>query len=175
MPIITAVALALPGTAVAAQVTVSGSVSGGGLSVTASAPSTFAADVDGGDSTPTYTIPLTTQATGTGAGWHETITSTRFSTGGTDAHVLAADTSSVTGVVETEAAGTNTPPANAVAYPVTVPAGAVAPAPIKFFDAAASTGMGRFVITPTVAVFVPQDAYAGTYTSDVTVALAAGP
>jgi hypothetical protein len=35
--------------------------------------------------------------------------------------------------------------------------------------------MGSFTVTPTVSVSIPGNAYAGTYQSTVTVAVAAGP
>lgn len=71
--------------------------------------------------------------------------------------------------------GTNTAATNAITYPVAVPAAAVAPAAVKFFNAAANTGMGRFTLTPTVGVFVPQSSFAGTYTSTLTIAIVSGP
>ena len=52
-------------------------------------------------------------------------------------------------------------PTNAITYPVAVPAAATAPAAVKFFNAAAGSGMGKFTITPTIGVFVPQNSYHG--------------
>jgi hypothetical protein len=46
---------------------------------------------------------------------------------------------------------------------------------VKFFNAAANTGMGQFTITPTIGVFVPQNTFAGTYTSTLTIAIVTGP
>jgi len=46
---------------------------------------------------------------------------------------------------------------------------------VKFFNAAANSGMGRFTITPSITVSVPGNVYAGTYSSTVTVAVASGP
>ncbi len=45
----------------------------------------------------------------------------------------------------------------------------------KFFNAAANTGLGKVDVTPTVQVVIPGNAYAGTYTSTVTLAAATGP
>ena len=73
------------------------------------------------------------------------------------------------------AEGTCTNPTNAITYPFTVPAEAVAPAAVKFFNAAADTGMGKFTLTPTVGVSVPANTYAGTYKSTVTLASVSGP
>ena len=45
----------------------------------------------------------------------------------------------------------------------------------KFYNAAVSTGLGKFDVTPSIDVSVPGNAYAGTYTSTVTLAAATGP
>jgi hypothetical protein len=168
--------LAIPATSLAASVTATGNVTGSTLSTSTSATPSFSANLDTGDQTPTYTIPLTTQDTrGTGAGWNETITSTQFTTGGGSPQLLATTASSLTGVTSACASGTCTNPTNAITYPVAVPAAATAPAPVKFFNAALNTGMGKFTITPTIGVFVPQNTFAGTYTSTVTLAMVSGP
>ena len=177
---VTAVALsALIATAaaIAGTITASASVTGAGslgLSHGATA-SVSAVTLDGTDQSQSYTVPLSiTDARGSGAGWNATITSTTF----TDAssHTLGTTASSLTGVSSScVAGGSCTNPTNAVTYPLTVPAGATAPAAVKFFNAAANTGMGRFTVTPTISVTVPGNAYAGTYSSTVTVAVASGP
>ena len=87
------------GAATTASPTVTGTVTGGALSVATAAAPTFSANLALGDSTPTYTLPLTTvDTTGTGAGWNLTITSTQFTTGGGTPHTLAANASTITGV-----------------------------------------------------------------------------
>jgi hypothetical protein len=173
---VSAALLATPAASLAASATTTGTITGSVLSATTSAAPTFSANLDSGDSTPTFTIPLTTQDTrGTGAGWNETITSTQFSTGGATPYTLAANASTLTGVAVASGSGTNTSPTNAVTYPVAVPAAATAPTAVKFFNAATATGMGKFTITPTVSVFVPQNSYAGSYTSTVTLAIVSGP
>jgi hypothetical protein len=58
---------------------------------------------------------------------------------------------------------------------VAVPAGSGPPTAVKFFNSAANTGMGLFTLTPTIGVFVPQNTYAGTYTSTLTIAVVSGP
>jgi hypothetical protein len=168
--------LTMPATSLAASATATGTISGSVLSASTSATPSFSANLDSGDSTPTFTIPVTTQDTrGTGAGWNETITSTQFSTGGASPYTLATNAATLTGVAVASGSGTNTSPTNAVTYPVAVPAGSTAPTAVKFLNAAAATGMGKFTITPTVSVFVPQNSYAGTYTSTVTLAIVSGP
>lgn len=165
-----------PGAAHAASVTATGTVSGSTLSLATSATPTFSASLDSGDQTPTYTIPLTVQDTrGTGAGWNLTVTSTTFSTGGGTPNLLATNASALTGVTSACATGTCTNPTNAQTYPSTVPAATTAPAAVKFFNSAAGTGMGKFTVTPTIGVFVPQSSFAGSYSSTLTVAVVTGP
>jgi hypothetical protein len=167
---------ALPATALGASATATGTLTGSTLSLSTSATPSFSANLDLGDSTPTYTVPLTIQDTrGTGAGWNATITSTQFTTGGGTPSTLATNASSLTGVTSICASGTCTNPTNAVTYPIAVPAAPVAPAAVKFFNAAANTGMGKFTNTPTIGVFVPQSSVAGTYTSTLTISIVSGP
>jgi len=171
-----AFAVAMPAAANAATATVTGTLTGSTLSVTTTAAPTFSADLDSGDSTQTYTVPLTsTDTRGTGAGWNETITSTQFTTGGGTPRTLATNASSLTGVTSSCASGTCTNPTNAVTYPVAVPAAASPPTAVKFFNAAANTGMGKFTTTPTIGVFVPGSSYAGSYTSTLTISIVSGP
>lgn len=174
IPALAAVALAAaPAAANAATALVTGTVTGSTLSLTTSATPTFSANLDNGDSTPTYTAALTVQDTrGTGAGWNATITSTQFTTG---TQTLATNASSMTGVTSVCTSGTCTNPTNAIAYPVAVPAATVPPTAVKFFNAAVNTGLGKFTNTPTVGVFVPQTSTAGTYTSTLTLAVVTGP
>jgi WxL domain surface cell wall-binding len=165
------------GAATSASPIVTGTVTAGALSLSTSAAPTFSANLAlGVDSTPTYTLPLTAvDTTGTGAGWNLTITSTQFTTGGGTPHTLAANASTMTGVTSACASGTCTNPTNAVTYPVSVPAAATAPTAVKFFNAAANTGLGSFTVTPTVGVFVPAASFAGSYSSTLTVSIVSGP
>ncbi len=174
---LTALGLLVPASGLAASATVTGSVTGSVLSLSTVAAPSFSDNLDLGDQTPTYTVPLTVQETrGTGAGWNLTITSTQFSTGGATPNLLATNASSLTGVTSACVSGTCTNPTNSVTYPVTpVPAGAAPPTAVKFFNATANSGMGKFTITPTIGVFVPQNSYAGTYTSTLTLAIVSGP
>jgi hypothetical protein len=169
-------ALAAPASAIAATATATGTVSGSSLSVSTTAAPSFSANLDNGDSTPTFTVPLTTQDTrGTGAGWNETITSTQYSTGGAAPNTLATNASSLTGVTSSCAQGSCTSPTNSVTYPLTVPAGSTPPYAVKFYNAAANTGMGKFTVTPSVNVTIPANTFAGSYSSTVTLAVVSGP
>ena len=160
----------------AANVTSTGTVTGSVLSAATSATPSFSANLDSGDSTQTYTVPLTVQDTrGTGAGWNLTVTSTTFTTGGGSPQTLATTASSLTGVTSSCSTGTCTNPSNAQTYPISVPAAASAPTAVKFFNTTANNGMGRFTVTPTVGVTIPQNAFAGTYTSTVTLSIVTGP
>ena len=167
---------AAPATSLGASATATGTLTGSTLSLSTSATPTFSANLDNGDSTPSYTLPLTIQDTrGTGAGWNATITSTQFTTGGATPSTLATNASSLTGVTSVCASGTCTNPTNSISYPVAVPAGTTPPTAVKFFNAAVNTGMGKFTNTPTIGVFVPGSSFAGTYTSTLTVSIVSGP
>ena len=168
--------LVLPGACLAASVTATALISGSALNVDTSSTPTFTANIDGGDATPTYSLALSTQDTrGTGTGWNETVTSTQFATGGSSNHTLAPSASTVTGVSADNENGTSTAPNDALSYPIVVPSGPTAPPPVKFFDTAVDSGMGRFRVSPAISVFVPQDSYAGTYSSTLTLAISSGP
>ena len=173
----TGMGLLVPASALAAaSATVTGTVSGSTLSLSTTATPSFSDNLDLGDQTQPFSVPLTAQDTrGTGAGWNLTVTSTQYTTGGGSPSTLATTASSLTGVTSTCASGTCTNPTNATTYPVAVPAGSTAPTAVKFFSAAANTGMGKFTVTPTIGVFVPQNTTAGTYTSTLTLAVVSGP
>jgi len=165
--------LAIVTAAHATNVTATGTVSGSTLSLSTSATPSFTANLDSGDSTQTYTVPMSIQDTrGTGVGWNLTVTSTTFTTGTNN---LSTSASSLTGVTSSCTSGTCTNPVNSQTYPIAVPAAATAPAAVKFFNTSANNGMGKFTITPTIGVTVPQNAFAGSYTSTVTVAVVTGP
>jgi hypothetical protein len=168
--------LVAPAAGHAASVTSTGTITGSVLSAATSATPSFSANLDSGDSTQTYTVPLTIQDTrGTGVGWNLTVTSTTFTTGGGSPQTLATNASSLTGVTSTCSTGTCTNPVNSQTYPVGVPAAGTAPTAVKFFNTSASNGMGRFTVTPTIGVTIPQNAFAGTYNSTVTLSVVTGP
>jgi hypothetical protein len=147
------------------------------LSVATTAAPSISANLNSGDQTKTYTVPLTLNDTRTGAsaglGWNTTITSTQFLSG---TRTLPTTASSITAVSSACAnGGLCTTPNNATTYPVTVPAGSTPPTAVKFFNAAAATGIGTFTLTPTVSVMVPQNSFSGTYTSTLTISVVSGP
>ncbi len=173
---VAALALAAASAALGANVTATATVTAGTLTLTTSATPSVSSTLDGTDQTPSYTLPMTiNDATGSGAGWNVTITSTTFTTGGGTPKLLSTSASTATGVSSACAGGTCTNPTNSIGYPLGVPAGSTAPTAVKLFNAAANTGMGKFTVTPTVGVSIPANTYAGTYTSTVTVAVVSGP
>ena len=146
------------------------------LSVAIGTAPSLAVTLTGADLTPTYTVGLTVTNTGgtNGNGWNLTITSTTFKTAG--GKTLATNASTITGVAVGTCSGFGcNQPTNSISYPLGVPAGASAPAAVKFFNAAAGTGKGTVVVTPTVQVAVPGNSFAGTYTSTLTVSVVSGP
>ncbi len=164
-------AVAAPAATIAASLT----IKAGPFSIYNPSTATVDATLDGLDQTVSYTVPLTvTDSRSSRAGWNLTITSTAFADG--SGHVLADDASAVTTVSSVCVTGQRCrKPRNSIRYPVTVPAGPTAPAAVKFFNAAARTGTGQFTVSPTVALLIPGDTYAGTYTCAVTFALSSGP
>jgi hypothetical protein len=169
-------ALIATAAAIGGTITATATVTGAGsLGLTHGATASVSSTLDGTDQTATYTVPLSiTDARGSGAGWNSTITSTTFNDGA--GHTLSTTASSITGVTSScVSGGTCTNPTNSITYALTVPAAASAPAAVKFFNAAANTGMGRFTVTPSIAVSIPGNSYAGSYNSTVTVALVSGP
>jgi hypothetical protein len=150
----------------------------GAFGLSTSAAPSFSLTFNGQDRNPTYTMDLTVDNSALGAtlaGWNLTISSTQFTTGGGTPRTLSTGASSITTVTFVCAvlpALCTSNPSNSVAYPVAFAAGS---APVKFFNAAALTGIGTFTVTPTVKVAIPANAYAGTYSSTLTLTLAAGP
>ncbi len=148
------------------------------LSISTAAAPTFSANLNSGDQTKTYTVPLTVNDTRTGesagVGWNATVTSTQFA--GSGSHALPTTASTITAVSDScPNGGLCTNPTNSIAYPAAVPAGTTPPTAVKFFNAAATTGIGTFTVTPTVSVAVPQNSYTGTYTSTLTISIVSGP
>ncbi|HKV57107.1 MAG TPA: WxL domain-containing protein [Ktedonobacteraceae bacterium] len=155
-------------------------VNGGVLSESGPGTGVYAQDVqlDGTDQTTPYTLPIVvTDARGTGNGWNLTIVSTQFSTGASNPiHTLSTSASIISSLAVSCNPGAKcTLPHNTISPTgLGVPAAAGA-TPVEFFNATANTGMGMFTITPTISISIPAATYAGTYTSNVTVALVSGP
>ncbi len=133
---------------------------------------TVTATLNGHDQTLSYTLDFILDNSNTN-GWNVTISSTQFMNSGSPTHTLPADASSVTDVPTALCSGTCTAdPTNpgTITYPVTIPVGTSA----NFYNAAAGTGVGTFDVTAPVSVVIPGDAYAGTYSSTITITLVTG-
>jgi len=174
-------ALAVAGAQVlsAAAATGTATITAGTLGFVSTPPNvSFSATLNGLDQTVTATQAIDVgDATGSGAGWNITSTSTTFSTGGLTPKTLST-TATTIGAAPTDAcdAGvTCTLATNAITYPYTLPAATLAPLATKVYNAAANTGMGNQTVTPTWKLAVPANTYAGTYTSTWTISLVSGP
>jgi hypothetical protein len=169
----------LAASAAAGTAPVTASVVAGTLSLSSSAAPGGSVTLDGTDQTFDYSLPLSVvDATGSGTGWNLTVTSTQFSTGGATPKTLPTDASKMRQRTAVCATGTCTATANTIDFPPsqTIPAGLTPPAPIKFFTTPVNTGMGSFTVTvDPVRVSVPGNAFAGVYTSVLTVAVVSGP
>jgi hypothetical protein len=136
-----------------------------------------AATLNGQNKTVTASQPLDiADATGSGAGWNVTATSTLFTSGSSTLPAGATTITSApaaptcdTGVTCT-VAGSST-----VGYPYSLPAGATAPTATKLFGAPIGTGMGDQTLSPTWTLAIPANAYAGNYASTWTLSLVSGP
>ncbi|MGH2881080.1 MAG: hypothetical protein ACRDPA_00010 [Solirubrobacteraceae bacterium] len=136
-----------------------------------------ATTLDGANKTVTAAQPLDiADATGSGAGWNVTATSTLFTAGG---HALSAGSTTITSAPTGPTCDTNVTctvgGARTVSYPYSLPAAATAPTATKMFNAPAGTGMGDQTVTPTWTLAIPANAYAGNYTSTWTLSLVSGP
>ena len=140
-----------------------------GIGLDAGSNPSFTDTLDGTDQTATYAPVLgVVDARGTGAGWNLQISATTFSDGAS--HTLAQGT--VASVSQACKAGSTCTVATSsgIAYPLTIGTTAA-----KVFNAAVNTGLGKIDVTPTIDVAIPGNAYAGTYTSTVTIAATTGP
>jgi len=113
-------------------------------------------------------------ATGSGAGWNITATSTTFTTG---SHTLSTSATTVTSAptIACDGGATCTTATNSTSYPYTLPAAGTAPTATKLFNAAVNTGMGDQTATPTWKLAIPASTFAGTYNSTWTLSLVSGP
>ena len=168
--IVAAVALVASTAALAGTLTATATVSGtAGVSLNLPSNPSISSTLDGTDQTASYSPVLgVVDARGTGAGWNLTISATDFSDG--SGHTLAPGT--VTAAAQACHSGSSCTAATSsgITYPLTISGTAA-----KFFNAAVSTGLGKVDVTPTIQVAIPGNAYAGTYTSTVTLAAATGP
>jgi hypothetical protein len=156
--------------ALAGTLTTTATVTGtAGISLNVPATAAITNTLDGTDQIATYAPVLSLiDARGTGAGWNLQISATAFSDGA--GHTLAQG--QVGSVAQACKAGSTCTVATSsgITYPLTI--GTVA---AKVFNAALNTGLGKLDVTPTINVSIPGNAYAGVYTSVVTIAATTGP
>jgi len=152
------------------------------LTFTPPATGSFAVTLDGNDKVGTYSLAIPVSYTSTSGnqfatnGWHITATSTTLK-GTSTLKTLATTASRITGFPANPVCTipTCSLPANTVAYPLTIPAAAVAPAPITVYSTGANTGAGGNIVTMQVNVAVPANTFADTYKSTMTLAIIEGP
>ncbi|MGO9343003.1 MAG: WxL domain-containing protein [Acidimicrobiales bacterium] len=170
-------ALALPvaSSVASASTAATATISGGTLNIVVPGTIGFSDTLNGLNQTTTAVLAMDVQdATGTGAGWNVTATSTQFTSG---SNTLATNSVTVPSApTDTcDSGATCTPATNSVAYPYALPAGAGPPTATKLFNAAASTGQGDQTVTPTFSLAVPADTVPAAYTSTWTISVVSGP
>jgi WxL domain surface cell wall-binding len=168
--IISAVALVASAAALAGTLTATATVTGtAGISLNLPSSPSITNTIDGTDQTASYSPVLgVVDARGSGAGWNLTMSATSFTDG--SGHTLAPGT--VTAAAQACHAGSSCTAATStgISYPLTISGTAA-----KVFSAALTTGLGKIDLTPTIQVAIPGNAYAGTYSSTLTIAAATGP
>jgi hypothetical protein len=169
-------ALAAAAVARATGISISATVAGGStLSVSSLNAPSFALTLNGDDQTTTYQAQLQVvdaRGLATGGGWNLAVGATQFSDGAGHTLPTTADTiSSVT--TACHPGSTCTTPTNTVAN--TSLAMPLSPSTTKFLNAATGTGLGRVDVNTNVSVVVPANTIAASYSSTLTVAVAAGP
>lgn len=168
-----AILIGTVGEAVAGNVTTTGGVKAGPLTLSNAPTVSLTTTLDGNDLVVAGSLGASTvtDATGSGAGWRLTIAGTTFKN--VDGKALPADALTITGVTIVKNSGKV--PTNTTTYPVTVPTADAAPPAVKFAAAAAHSGMGKSTITPSISLAVPAEAYAGDYASTLTISIVSGP
>ena len=170
----------------------------GTLSLTSPTSLTWAATLSGTDQSKVDTILADQQytvddATGSGGGWSVTTSATTFTNAShklPDTGTFVTNGSGSTGLISDVAAPTATCalgttctlPNDSTTYPVAITTAATAPTASTIYHATASSGVGQIVIGGSTSVNpvgwwvnVPASAFAGAYTSTVTMAVIAGP
>ena len=177
--VVSASALLAVAAARAATVTVNRTVTAGSPpSAKAKSTPSFSLTLNGDDQTATYTLPVQVvdaRGLASGGGWNLTVTSTQFSDG--SGHTIPASASTITGVTSgCQSGSTCTLPTDNVSNTnLALPAGSGPPAAVKYFNAANATGLGRINVNTSVAVVVPANTIAATYSSTITVSAVSGP
>lgn len=173
-----AAAAVLGATAASADDTTAGvTLNAGNLSLESVSAVTLAPiTLSGRNQTTTGSLSIgVNDATGSGAGWSVSATSTQFKNAG--GRTLPTNATTATGSPSaTCASGSTCTTAQWDALPAfTLPAGATAPTAVKLLSNKAGAGMGAQTVTQGFTVAVPANTYAGSYTSTWTITLATAP
>ncbi|HEX4680570.1 MAG TPA: WxL domain-containing protein [Gaiellaceae bacterium] len=164
-----AVAFAAATAALAGTLSATATISGAaGMSMSLPSSPSMTDTLDGTDHVVSWSALLgIVDARGTGAGWNLTVSATTFSDGAS--HTLPPG---AVAIVNSTCAGGSacTGATNSITYPITLSG-----TPAKFFNASGDSGMGEVNVTPSVDVAIPGNAYAGIYTSTVTLGAVSGP
>lgn len=167
---IAVLALAAATAAFAGTLTTTATVTGtAGVSLNLPSNPSVSTTLTGADQTVSYSPLLgVIDARGSGAGWNLQISATAFTDGAT--HTLAQG--QVASVIQGCSTGSTCTAATSsgITLPLTI-----GTTPAKFFNGALNTGLGKIDVTPTINVAIPGNAYAGIYTSTVTLAATTGP
>ncbi|HWB22175.1 MAG TPA: hypothetical protein VG652_04750 [Gaiellaceae bacterium] len=148
----------------------------GGASLALTVPSTisWAVTLNGADQTTSTPLVVTADdESGARAGWNITGTSTTFKNAASK--LLPTTATSLTSASAVAATGNCNTPANSIVYPVTLPAGTVAPTAVKLYDATSGTGRGPSTVTLNFTIAAPANIYTGTYSSTWTFSIVSGP
>lgn len=161
--------------AASSPVTATATVLGGTLSVSVPGTIGFSDTLNGSDQTVTQVLAIDVRdATGSGAGWNLTATSTQFTAG---SNTLPTNSVSViSGPADVcDSGATCTLATNSVAYPYYLPAGSGPPTASKIFSAASSSGLADQTVTPTFTLTIPANTVQASYTSTWTISVVSGP
>jgi hypothetical protein len=148
---------------------------GGSLTLTSPSSVTYpSVTLSGKNQTATVTGVFTpNDQTNSNAGWNIAGTSTTFTD--VPGQILPTTATQVTAASVLAAANSCSLPTNSVAFPVTLPAGGIAPPAAKLYNAAANTGAGPSNVTMTFKLTIPASAFKGIYTSTWTFTISSGP
>jgi len=169
-------------------------VSAGSLNLTSPGGLSWGATLNGKnqhvpDTTPADETFQVTDATGSGRGWHVTVSATQLTNGASK--LPNTGTLTMTGSVSSASATTApiascatgvtcTLPGNTTTYPVAITTAASAPVPVTIYTAIVNKGLGTIKIGATGGpvgwwLALPSNAVVGTYISTITFELISGP
>jgi hypothetical protein len=175
LAVVAPVVVPLADTVAGASTNATATISGGTLSVSVPSTISFSDTLNGLDQTATSGLAIDVRdATGSGAGWNLTATSTQFTSG---SNTLATNSVMVGGAPTDacDSGATCVLATNSIGYPYSLPAGSGPPTASKIYDAASSTGIGDQTVTPTFTLAIPANTVQATYTSTWTVSSISGP